>query len=266
MSRILKASYVNVEKNIVIDNTFSIEQENLKQDSKENVDESLEVENNNSVTNEEIIKQLEDTKQEIIEQANQEASEIIEQAKQEASIEAENILRQAQEEIDIKADEIYKENFDKGYQEGMLKAEQECQAMKEEAEKIVLQAQEERKETINNLESEIINFIVDTTQNILTKSFEFNPQIISLLIKKGLLSIKTLKNVKVYVSEQQYDYVEQNKETIFNTNTDKNNIEIIKDTSLKDTDCIIDTEIGSIQCGIDEQLSSIKEALYYILN
>ena len=268
MSRILKASYVNIENNVIIDNTFSLQQDMLKQDTENvgNMESEAEEEKDINIVNEEIYKEIEDIKLQAIEEANQEANRIIEQAIEEANIEAENIKNQAIEEMEVKAEEFYKEGFNKGYEEGKLKVEEDCLFMKEEAQNIVLQAKEERQETINNLETEIINFIIDTTQNILTKSFEFNPSIISLLIKKGLLSIKEIKNLKILVSEDQYDYVNQNKEEILNIDTDKNNIEIIKDISLNNTDCVIETEIGTIQCSIDDQLSSIKEALHYILN
>lgn len=271
MSRILKASYVNIENNVIIDNTFSLQQDMLKQSignvgETENVENQVIEEKDINIINEDVYKEIEDIKAQAIEEANQEANKIIQQAIEEANIEAENIKNQAIEEMETKAEEFYKEGFDKGYEEGKLKAEEECILMKEEAQSIVSQAKDERQDTINNLEPEIINFIIDTTQNILTKSFEFNPSIISLLIKKGLLSIKEIKNLKILVSEDQYNYVNQNKEEILNIDTDKNNIEIIKDISLNNTDCIIETEIGTVQCSIDEQLCSIREALHYILN
>ncbi len=269
MSRILKASYVNIENNVIIDNTFSLQQDSVN-NNKDNIStENVVNENENTNLtniNEDLYKEIENIKAEAIEEANIEADKIIQKAIEEANIEAENIIKQAMEEMNIKAKDLYDDSFSKGYEEGKIKAEQECISMKEEAQNIVIQAEKEREKTIKNLEPEIINFIIDTTQNILTKSFEFNPSIISLLIKKGLLLIKEIKNLKILVSENQYEYVNENKDNILNIDTDKNNIEIIKDSSLNDTDCIIETEIGTIQCNVDEQLHSIKEALNYILN
>ena len=267
MSRILKASYVNIENNIVIDNTFYPTSDKEKQPIEEDTtNENLENETVDAKVSEQFEEELYNIKQKIIEEANQEANSIIEEAKAQAEIDAQNIKNQAQEEMTIKAEEIYKEAFDKAYKEGFQKAEEECESIKQEAQNILDSAKEERQATINNLEPEIINFILDTTQNILTTSFNFNPSIISLLIKKGLSSVKDLKNLKIFVSEKNYDFVEQNKQNILEIDTDKNNIEIIKDVSLKDTDCTIETEIGTIQCNIDEQLTAIKEALHYILN
>lgn len=267
MSRILKASYVNIENNVIIDNKFSpIQQETDLNEENNNIKNQIENTQPNEVIDTEYQAQLDKMKQDIIEEAKQEADLIIQQAKENAKIEAESIKKQMEEEVNIKSEEIYKESFEKGYDEGKLQAEQDFEQMKQQGQSIIDKAEQERQLTINNLEPEIINFIIDTTKNILTSSFEFNPQIISLLIKKGLLAIKEIKDLKIFVSEQEYDYVDQNKQKILETDTEKNNIEIIKDTSLKDTDCIIETSMGSIQCSIDDQLSSIKEALHYILN
>ena len=267
MSRILKAPYINIDKNVVIDNTFNVEQ-NIEQNveiENDTTNQDLTIENEQSITEEEN-KYLEQLKEDILAQANEEANRIIENASQEAEIKAEEIKNQAKDEMNLKAEEIYKESFEKGYEEGKIKAEKDINALKIEANSILEQAKQERENMINSLEPEIINFIIDTTQNILTNSFTFNKDIISLLIKKGLLSIKELKNLKIFVSEEQFAYVEENKQKILGIDTDKNNIEIIKDNSLGNTDCVIETEIGTIKCGVDEQLSSIKEALYYILN
>ncbi len=258
MSRILKASYINLENNIIIDNTFS-------PSGKTEPTQVIESEPYNPY-NEELEAEIEQIKQNTIEQANEEAAIIIEEARQQAHIEAENIKNEAQQQMDIKAEEIYKEAFDKGYQEGNEKAEADCELMKEEAQSIIEEAKQERQNMIDSLEAEIVNFIIDTTQNILTSSFQFNPTIISFLIKKGLGAIKEIKNLKIFVSENNYDFVEENKYNILQVDTERNNVEIVKDVTLKDTDCIIETDIGTIQCNLDDQLSSIKEALHYILN
>ncbi|WP_317367313.1 FliH/SctL family protein [uncultured Tyzzerella sp.] len=268
MSRVLKASYITIDNSVVIDNTFNPvtnKEEQILAEEQYIENEELE-KNSNDIYNEKIEEELNELKRKIIEQANEEANLIIEEAKIKANIDANDIKRKAQEEMNIKAEVMYKEGLDKGYQEGVEKAENDCQAIRQEAQDILNNTKKEREDTINNLESEIINFILDTTKNILTNSFKFNPNIISLLIKKGLLSIKEIKNLKIFVSESNYSFVEENKQNILEIDTEKNNIEIIKDTSLKDTDCVIETEVGTIQCNIDEQLSSVKEALHYILN
>lgn len=247
MSRILKASYVNLkDDNIVIDNNFEIE----------GIEVIEEV-----PTEQEIPEQdTSQIKDEILEIAREQAKQIVQNAKDEAV----NITKLANDEIQKKSEEIYSENFDKSYKDAIDKATNDTNDIKVQAEQLLIKTEQECNETIQAIEEKIVKFIVDTTQNILTSSFEFDPQLISLLIKKGLQNVKEIKNLKIYVSELNYEYVEQNKNEILNTNT--MNIEIIKDVSLENTDCTIETEMGIIKCGIGEQLSGIKEALYYILD
>ena len=91
MSRILKAPYINIDKNVVIDNTFNVEQ-NIEQNieiENDTTNQDLTIENEQSITEEEN-KYLEQLKEDILAQANEEANRIIENASQEAEIKAED--------------------------------------------------------------------------------------------------------------------------------------------------------------------------------
>lgn len=270
MSKIIKASYVEIDDTNIfnVDNSIDINTIGLYENNDETSKEEIrDLESEDYDIN--LEKLREEIKSEVIELAREQSDIIIKNARNEAS----KIIEEAkyeQEQINLKISEIYDENFQKGYEdgysEGIAKAELESTSMKNEAKNILLNASRERQEMIDKFEPEIVQFIIDTTKNILTNSFEFNPEIIILLIRKGLFNIKELKNLKIYISNENYNTVVENKEKILKVDFDKNNIEIIKDNSLEKTDCIIETEIGNIKCGVDDQFSSIKEALHYILN
>ena len=258
MSRILKSSYVTMEKNVVIDNTFipqHIQRENINQEI-EQIEETMP-----DVDMEHVQK----VKEEIISEAHIEAERISKDIIAKAEEEAQKIKDISLEEAENIKQQAYDEGFSQGSEDARKQAEQEAENIKQEANLILEKAKEEREETIKALEPEIMNFIIDISQNILTSAFKFNKDIIACLIKKGLEAVKELKNIKIYVSEQNYDYVEEHKNEILQTDANQYNIEIAKDISLDDTDCIIETEIGTIKCGLKEQLEGIKEALYYIL-
>ncbi len=219
MSRILKAPYIIVdnENGIPINNKFEIyKEESLSQEIEAFEEEPLKQE----ALDNEILAQMQ---QEILETAREQADIIIENAKNEAN----KIIENSYAEIEENANKIYLENKEIGYNEGYLNGENEAKALKDEAEQIISNAYIEKEQIEREIEPSLINLVIDISQKILTKAFEINPEIISLLIKKG--------------------------------------IEKLKDSSLEDDNCIIETEFGSIQCGAKEQFKGIKEALLYIL-
>lgn len=257
MSRILKAPYIVVdnENGIPINNKFEIyKEESLSQEVETFEEEHLKEE----TLDNEILGQMQ---QEILETAREQADIIIENAKNEAN----KIIENSYAEIEENANKIYLENKEIGYNEGYLNGENEAKALKNEAEQIISNAYIEKEQIERKIEPSLINLVIDISQKILTKAFEINPEIISLLIKKGLENVKDISNIKIYVSEKQYEYLIYNKDEIIGVDTNKNNIEILKNSSLEDDNCIIETEFGSIQCGAKEQFKGIKEALLYIL-
>lgn len=253
MSRILKAPFITVdnESSIPIDNSLQIPPE-LLANMQKNYEEEFALQQ----------RMIEQDREDILEVARKQSEQIIENAKQEAK----EILLQADIEIQEKSSKIYEESQRNGYTKGYEKGYSETEALKIEAEETLLNAKFERQQLEEQLEPEIINLIIGISQKILTDAFSINPQIISLLIRKGLQNIKDLKDLKISVSEKQYEYVLKNKNEILGIDTNKNNIEIIKDISLDDDDCVIETEFGTIKCGVKEQFNGIKEALQYILN
>lgn len=262
MSRILKSSFINIDNNVVIDNSFINKDKNELENTNTSKLEQVNVESELSEEDNSLLQEL---KEEVLKNANEEAIKIIENAKEQALSEAQYIKEQALSEINETAEAKYNEAYEAGYNEGLKNAEMECEGIKNEANSILENTKAEREETILNMESEIINFIMDTTQNILTDAFKFNPEIISLIIKKTLLSIKEIKDIKIYVSEKQYDYVSENIFEITNVDVEKNNVEVLKDNSLLDDECLVETNIGTVKCGINEQFQTIKETLHYIL-
>lgn len=263
MSRILKAPYITIDEEnfIAINNQFNIskndtEQNKIFENQQENLD-FYEEKNLTDTSKNEIL----DIKQQVLETAREQAEQIIQNAKNEA----EQLLLNAKTKAEENANKIYEENKQMGFDEGFKKGEDEANLIKNEAEQLLLNTKNEIEETKKYLEPELINLVINISQKILTKSFEINPEIVALLIKKGLEQVKTISNIKIYISENQYETVIENKNEIIGIDMEKNNIEILKDNSLEDNDCFIETEFGSIKCGLNEQFNGIKEALTYLL-
>lgn len=247
MSRILKSSYINLKKEeaININNYTPFYNSDL-----ENLDE---------INDESIINQHQ------INRVNEEARAIIEKAVQDAKLEADSIIKNALQEAENKKEEVYLKSKELGYNDGIENSKEEILMKKTELDNKMQELETLREKTLISLEKEIVSFIIQLTEKVLTKSFKINPDIISFLVQKGLTQVKNFENLKIYVSENQYDFVEANKNHILGIDTQNYQIQIVKDTTVSDMECLIETDFGTINCSCLEQFQGIKNTLAYML-
>lgn len=212
-----------------------------------------------SIATEEEIRAMQ---QDILETARKQAEQIVENAKKDAK----KIVADGKKDIKIKGEAVYQENLDKGYADGLKQAEKEGDQIRLEAQEILVKAEESKIEIVKSLEPELIKFVLDITENILTDSYKFNEDIIKFLVNKGLSNIKIMQNIKIYVSKPNYIILNTEANShILDFDLKKEGITILEDETMTETDCIIETDFGSINCGIGEQFNALKEALCNML-
>ncbi len=204
--------------------------------------------------------------EEIINDAQEQANEIIQAAEEVA----ERIIREAEEKQDDFISE-YKEigyagGYEKGLEEGNLIGQQSYDEKKDELEKVINEAIEERHNILAAVEGEVIDLVLDIVKNITYGAFKLNPELLTVLVRRGISNATIQHKVSIKVSSDDYDNVVKNVDEFKKLIDSSKEIEILKDFSLLKNDCLLETEFGNIDCGLDEQLNSLKESLYIILN
>ncbi len=195
----------------------------------------------------------------IMERARKEAAKIISSANIDAEIILEKYRKEAKFES-VRIKELAKEEgFAEGHKEGIL----ELEKLRADAEKHIQEIKEKKESIYQELEPEILDLIISITDKLLNKAVEINPDIVLNLIRQGLNETTLSGEINIRVSPQRYDFVVKNKDKILMDNRSK--FEIIRDLSLKDSDCIIETSFGNIDCSLDEQFKLLKENLYMLL-
>lgn len=246
MSRVIKSSYINLQEESAVNISNYVYLGESDEDYNEVDDSSL-------------------INQHHINRANEEARAIIEEAEEKAKLEAEKIIKNAMQQAEVEKQEVFEKSRKLGYQDGLDSSKEEIAKRHKEIDQKIQELEVLRDKTLIDLEKEIVNFILDLTQKVLTKSFEINPDIISFLVQKGLTQVKNFQNLKIYVSEGQYEYVEANKNDILGIDTSNYQIQIIKDTTISDTECLIETDFGTINCSLLEQFDGLKNTLKYMI-
>lgn len=256
MSRIFKKNDINIDD----DNKVVIRHRNLPESIIMNV-------TSNDANN---------TKSLSIDEANQKAKSILEKAKKEA-IEVRRVAQEISdkmiEETTKKQTEFYdqaKENgyddgFQEGYEQGKVDGENTFNDMIKLKEMEIEQIREEKLNLISEVEADTVNLIIDIIGNLTYNAFEIKPELLSVLVKRGISNATIKSKVSIKVSSEDYDNVISHKDEFTKLVDSSKEVEILKDFSLMKNDCMLETEYGNINCGLDEQLQSIKESLYFIL-
>ncbi len=212
-----------------------------------------------------------------IEEAKEMADKIVQDAlleaeniKQKVNEESEKILRDIEEQRETTLENMKKVGYDEGYQkgldEGKIAGLEEYDSKISEATKEKEKNVAERESIFENAEKDIVELVIDMFNNLTYNAFQLNPELLSVLVKRGISSATIQKKVSIKVSSEDYDNVIKNIDKFEQLIDSSKEVEVLKDFSLMKNDCMLETEFGNINCGLDEQLSSLNESLYFILN
>ncbi len=192
--------------------------------------------------------------EEILNKAKIEADYII----KEALLEARDIISKASVEVQELRDQALQEAGEQGYNAGTARAQEEYEGLLREANEIKEQAGMEYRQVLDSLESDAVNTIIDIARKVISKELECKENIL-LLVKEAFEKCSKDHKAMLKLSEQDFDYVNENKEQLAGMLQRSEEVEIKKDLSLKEGGCVIETPFGSIDAGADTKFEKIVD-------
>ena len=195
--------------------------------------------------------------QDIVYKAKEEAAIL----KREAELEAERILSEA-EELLAKAGQKAKEE---GYRHGEALAQQHYEELLAEAQDLKDRCKSEYDDTLNSLEQEIVDLVVNIAAKVLGEEIRNNQKTILGIVRESIKACSNHEHVILKVSAEDYDFVIENEEELRSMIRDLNELEVKKDGTLTKGSCIIDTGFGSADGSCDTLMESIKQAFLDLL-
>ena len=241
MPNIYKASFVTLEDNVVsIDSGETSEPGTAASDN-----------TNPAVNSDRYV-----NKESIIKEARDEAEQILQKARGEALLITDN----AKWEIDKLRIKTEEDARSQGHAEGLNKGMMEAEAVIRDAEKELQEAQTKRDEILKSAEPQIVELISKILEKLVGDIHKTNPEIILHLVREGLSESAGSDNVKLRLSPDDYDYVQEHFDEISKEAGSKK-IELVKDAALKPMDCVIETAYGNVDSSLDQQFESLKADL-----
>lgn len=194
--------------------------------------------------------------EELIRKAREEAEYII----REAQLEAAKIMESAEEEISSTRAGIEQEAWQKGYEDGAEEAKRQYEDLIREAEMIREHAKVEYKEVLAGIESNVVDTVMEVARKVIGVEISFNKDDVLYLVKQAFEKCANKENIALRVSPDDYDYICDNKERLLSMVEGVGELEIKKDTRMKEGACIVETPYGSIDAGVQTKLKKIEEA------
>jgi len=254
LSNILKSSEVVIDsKKYVLTRKLDPSEGN---NNNNNNDES----NNPNITKE-MMRELNQMKKDILDDAKKESDEILKSAKKEN----EQIISEAYDESMKIREKSKKEGYEIGKKEGLA-------VMNDKEKKVMAEALQYKNKIIDKYndylaskDEAIINLVIDTVEKILKKHIDEDIDLIQNLVKKGIEKSIFTENIKIRVSEDDYEIAIYSKAKILTFSKDIKDIEFVTDYSLEKGDCIIESQNGSVDVSVSTQYEKFKEFIQELI-
>lgn len=176
--------------------------------------------------------------------------------------EVEQIKSLARSEIDAEKRAAIDEGRNSGYAEGLQMAQNEADRMRSELEAEKARLEAEYDQLIDELEPKFIDTITDIYRHIFNVNLENDKDILVHLIDSTLRRLDSSKTFIVHVSQDDYEYVSQQKKSLTETAVGgRGMVEVIEDITLRKNECMIETDGGIFDCGVGTQLEELTKKL-----
>ena len=245
MSNILKSSEVIIDsKKYVL--TRKLDPTEEKDETNESADDSISLE---------MKQELNQMKKDSLDEAKKESDELLKSAQKENG----QIISKAYDESMKIREKAKKEGFEIGKKEGLAVMKDKEKKVMAEALKYKNKIIEEYNAYLESKDEAIVNLVIDTVEKILKKHVDDDLDLIENLVKKGIEKSIFTENIKIRVSEDDYEVAVDSKAKILTFSKDIKDIEFVTDYSLEKGDCIIESQNGSVDVSVSTQYEKFKD-------
>lgn len=173
-----------------------------------------------------------------------------------------DMLNEVQAQIEEMRRQALAQAQEQGFQEGYQKGMDEVQAMRNECQARREELEAEYQQKIEELEPEFIDALTGIYEHIFKVDLSSYRQIVMFLLIDAMQKTNGASNYIVHVSKKNYPQVIKQKERILEeTGTLPENLEIISDMTLSESQCMIETEAGVYDCSLETELKELRRKL-----
>ncbi|WP_159462056.1 flagellar assembly protein FliH [Salirhabdus sp. Marseille-P4669] len=196
-----------------------------------------------------------------LQQAKRDADKLIEESNQQITLQKE----QFEQEKQLIMEQVKKEAFSLGFEEGKKEAMQKYDQDLQVAFAIVKSAQEEQQKWIDKQDNVILEIALKAAERILHYTVQEDEKAFRSLVKGAMEEVSGLQSIALCVHPDDYQNMINVKQEIEQTIGNQASLSIFPNKELAKYSCIIETPFGQIDASIDTQLTELKTKLIDLL-
>ncbi|CAM3942619.1 flagellar assembly protein FliH [Paenibacillus alkaliterrae] len=197
----------------------------------------------------------------------------------EAAQASEQLLAETQQQIEVwwlqkraedeaAAEASKQAGFKLGYSEGAAQSEKEMREQWDqklsEAAAVLKSSYEMREQIISEAEPFLVELSCSIAEKIIGLQLTLAPEIMIDLIRKSLSRRREQGVITLCVAPGQLAFVQAAREELLFAIDSQAELQILPDSTVKDSGCVIRSSFGSIDARIDTQLTEIKRELIHL--
>jgi flagellar assembly protein FliH len=166
----------------------------------------------------------------------------------------------------MRATEIEKDAFEKGFAEGRAAALQAAQAVVDSMlgkyAASLDQLNKLRREIFASSEQEVIRLALAIARKVIKREIAIDDELILTLVKVALNRIAVQTLITIRVNPKDYDFIQRHQAALPGAGPLNETMKLVEDPLIDRGGCLIETESGTIDARIEEQLREIEKGLF----
>lgn len=162
---------------------------------------------------------------------------------------------------EVSTQEIGRNSYQKGYEEGSQKERKKVVEMMAILEKIVKDLQVKKEAMLNEMKGKIVEIAIATAKKIIKKEIEEDSETVVRVVKEALKQIKQAQKITIKVNPQDWMKLKEVQPELLSSSLGEASVYIEKDEAIARGGSLLETDKGIIDARIEQQIEEVNKAL-----
>lgn len=162
---------------------------------------------------------------------------------------------------EVSTQEIGRNSYQKGYEEGSQKERKKVVEMMAILEKIVKDLQVKKEAMLNEMKGKIVEIAIATAKKIIKKEIEEDSETVVRVVKEALKQIKQAQKITIKVNPQDWMKLKEVQPELLSSSLGEASVYIEKDEAIAPGGSLLETDKGIIDARIERQIDEVNKAL-----
>ena len=156
----------------------------------------------------------------------------------------------------------YRESYEKAYREAMEKVDDEAVSIRLAAWEILRSAEAERKNTLLEVEEEVLSLSVQISERLVAKQLDLNRETVLNIVQEALRLLADRDSFIIVANPAEVEMIRRNKNLFMHLLAEGAGLKIIGDPDVTQGGCRVETERGQVDASLKSRWQALLQSLY----